>query len=158
MKKIGFIGVFDKTDLIIYLAKALKTLGKKVLIIVNTIKKAQQLYQELQNENVHLLHAHYLKKDRKILEDSILEFTDRNKNNDNGIWISTQIVEASLDIDFDILYTEMTSIDSLFQRMGRVYRSREYLEEMPNVYIYDNKNGRKYIIDEEIYDYFENKI
>jgi len=135
-----------------------KAKSKKVLIIVNTIKKAQQLYQELQNENVHLLHAHYLKKDRKILEDSILEFTDRNKNNDNGIWISTQIVEASLDIDFDILYTEMTSIDSLFQRMGRVYRSRSYLEEMPNVYIVDNKNGIGNIIDENIYEYSLNAI
>lgn len=39
MKKIGFIGVFDKTDLIIYLAKALKTLGKKVLIIDNTVNQ-----------------------------------------------------------------------------------------------------------------------
>lgn len=132
--------------------------NKKVLIIVNTIKKAQQLYEELKNENTHLLHAHYLKKDRKMLEDSILEFTDREKNKENGIWISTQIVEASLDIDFDVLYTEMTSIDSLFQRMGRVYRSREYLGDIPNVYVLDNRNGVPYVIDEEIYDFSLNAI
>lgn len=125
---------------------------KKVLVIVNTIKKAQDLYQKLQKENVHLLHSHYLKKDRKKLEESILKFTD--KNEENGIWISTQIVEASLDIDFDVLFTDMTSIDSLFQRMGRVYRSREYLEDVPNVYIYDNRNGvGPNFIDEDIYDY-----
>lgn len=127
--------------------------NKKVLIIVNTIKKAQELYDKLSEENVHLLHSHYLKKDRDMLEKNILEFTDRNKNNQNGIWISTQIVEASLDIDFDVLFTDMTSVDSLFQRMGRVYRSREYTENEPNVYIYNSRNGVPKIINSEIYEY-----
>ena len=37
MKKIGFIGAYDKTDLIIYIAKILTTLGKKVLVVDTTI-------------------------------------------------------------------------------------------------------------------------
>lgn len=37
MKKIGFIGAYDKADLIIYIAKILTTLGKKVLVIDTTI-------------------------------------------------------------------------------------------------------------------------
>lgn len=126
---------------------------KKVLVIVNTIKQAQLLYEELKDENVHLLHSHYIKEHRKMLEDTILEFTDRQRNRKSGIWISTQIVEASLDIDFDILFTEMSSLDSIFQRMGRVFRSREYLENEPNVYIYDNRNGVPYIINKDIYDF-----
>lgn len=47
----------------------------------------------------------------------------------------------------------MCSLDSAFQRMGRVFRSREYLEEEPNVYIYDDKNGVPYVIDKDIYHY-----
>lgn len=129
--------------------------NKKVLVIVNTVRKAQELYEELKHEKVYLLHSNYIKEDRKLLEDSILEFTSK-ENKEKGIWISTQIVEASLDIDFDVLFTDMCSIDSLFQRMGRVYRKREYDEEIPNVYIYDTKNGimgSKPIIDPEIYKY-----
>lgn len=47
----------------------------------------------------------------------------------------------------------MCSLDSIFQRMGRVFRSREYLGDEPNVYVYDDKNGVPYVIDEDIYDY-----
>ncbi len=125
----------------------------KVLILTNTIKKAQELYENLEGENRKLLHSNYLKLHRKLLENSIMRFTDRNINKENGIWISTTIVEASLDIDFDIVYTDMCSADSLFQRMGRVYRKREYTKEEPNVYIYDNKSGVPKIIDPEIYEF-----
>ena len=124
---------------------------KKVLIIVNTVKRAQQLYEQL--EGAYLLHSHYIKSDRDCIEEKILEFGDHNINKETGIWISTQIVEASLDIDFDILFTEMCSIDSLFQRMGRVYRKRNFDEEKANIYILDNRNGVPYIIDADIYDY-----
>ena len=128
--------------------------NKKVLVIVNTVKSAQKLYDELEGQNVYLLHSNFTKKHRRILEEEIIKFAEENNP---GIWISTQIVEASLDIDFDVLFTEMCSIDSLFQRMGRVYRKREYDKENANVYIYDNKNGatgkKKFIIDPEIYNF-----
>ena len=127
---------------------------KKVLVIVNTVKSAQSLYEHLKDYNVYLLHSNFTKAHRKKLEEKIMKFA---QNNEPGIWISTQIVEASLDIDFDILFTEMCSIDSLFQRMGRVYRKREYNEINPNVYIYDNRNGakgtKKFVIDPEIYEF-----
>lgn len=126
---------------------------EKVLIIANTVKRAQAIYESLSESNVHLLHSHYIKEDRDILENNILEFGNRDKNDKTGIWVSTQIVEASLDIDFDILFTEMCSIDSLFQRMGRVFRKRLYQSEEPNVVILNNRNGVPYIIDSDIYDY-----
>jgi len=75
----------------------------------------------------------FIQKDRSRLEDEIKKFADKGKK---GIWITTQIVEASLDIDFDYLFTEMSTLDSLFQRFGRCYRKREYIGESPNVYIY----------------------
>lgn len=136
----------------------IKELGKKqkVLVIVNTVKRAIEVYEALQEENPHLLHSHFIRNDRNILEEKIMEFAKDEKA--NGIWISTQIVEASLDIDFDTLFTEMCSIDSLLQRMGRVYRKREYQQKEPNVYIIDNRNGVPYIINEQIYEFTRNEI
>jgi CRISPR-associated endonuclease/helicase Cas3 len=128
-------------------------LTKKVLVLCNTIKSAQCLYQKLKENpliKVSLLHSGFIKKHRSALEKEIIRFTDGN--NEPGIWVSTQIVEASLDIDFDILFTELSSIDSLLQRLGRCYRGRSYDGEEPNIFIYKNDNGRRVIYDEEIYD------
>ncbi len=44
MKTIGFIGVYDKTDFIIYVAKALTVIGKKVLVIDNTLMRKSKVY------------------------------------------------------------------------------------------------------------------
>ena len=129
---------------------------KKVLIIVNKVERARTVYHQLRKVGAHvrLLHSRFLRKDRKILEEEIVRF---GKSKECGIWVSTQIVEASLDIDFDMLFTEMCSMDSLLQRMGRVFRSREYHDvETPNVYILPNESGvdvtDRAIIHREIYD------
>ena len=124
----------------------------KVLIIVNTVEKAIDLYSSLivkNLNNVNLLHSRFIYNDRSKKEEQIKNFS---KNRDeSGIWITTQIVEASLDIDFDYLYTEMSTLDSLFQRLGRCYRNREYKEQDENIHIYiKNISGIKYIYDEEI--------
>jgi len=130
-----------------------KAKNKKVLIIVNTINKAIELYKALKNdgvEKVNLLHSRFEQEDRSEKERNIKEFS--KQENESGIWITTQIVEASLDIDFDMLYTEMSTLDSLFQRFGRCYRSREYRGKEPNVKIYIKEtSGIGYIYDKEIY-------
>ena len=130
-----------------------KSENKKVLIIVNTINKAIELYKVLENdgvEKVNLLHSRFEQEDRSEKEINIKEFSKQKDK--SGIWITTQIVEASLDIDFDMLYTEMSTLDSLFQRFGRCYRSREYEGKEPNVNIYIKEtSGVGYIYDKEIY-------
>lgn len=134
---------------------------KRVLLLCNTVNYAIELYQQLQEytDRVGLLHSRFIRKDRKKLEQEILDFApnDPNRKENHGIWISTQIVEASLNIDFDVLYTEMCSIDSLLQRMGRVYRNRWYDGNgEPNVYVvYGDAVKRRCanIIDPEIYTY-----
>lgn len=133
--------------------KKIRKLGKekRVLIIANTVKRAQEIYENLKEENAYLLHSQYIKDDRSALEKKILECGQAEEG--VGIWISTQIVEASLDIDFDVLFTELCTVDSLFQRMGRAFRKRLYNGEEPNVYIIDNKNGVPSVIDAEIYEY-----
>lgn len=126
---------------------------KKALVICNTVNSAQKLYIKLleldSNTEIHLLHSRYTKKHRQILEDDVIEFS---KSNRTGICISTQIVEASLDIDFDVLYTYLSSIDSLIQRMGRVYRKRENSNQLVNVHIYTFKDGIGCVYDKIIYE------
>lgn len=137
---------------------------KKVLIICNTVKRSQEVYGELKNlieekkENIeiNLLHSRFIFKERKEKENKIQEFAstkEEKRNNDAGIWISTQIVEASLDIDFDVLYTDMCSADSLLQRMGRCYRNRIYKENEPNIFICDTKVGVGTVYDKDIFEF-----
>ena len=138
--------LIDDIDFIKEIAK-----NKKVLVICNTVATAQKLYDLIFDEqiNVYLLHSRFIKKDRKIIEDKVIQFS---KSHQCGICISTQIVEASLDIDFDVLFTYMSSIDSLIQRMGRIFRNRENINHEVNVYIYTKKDGIGPIYDEEIYE------
>lgn len=127
--------------------------NKKTLVIVNTINKAIELYNQLKDlgaSNINLIHSRFELDDRNEKEKRIKEFS--SQKGESGIWITTQIVEASLDIDFDVLYTEMSTLDSLFQRLGRCYRSREYDGKEANVKIYTkDSSGIGYVYDKEIY-------
>lgn len=129
-----------------------KAKTSKVLVIVNTVKRAKEIYNLLsQDVDTHLLHSMFIVKDRLNLEKEIKSFTAKDNSN-VGVWVVTQIVEASLDIDFDFLFTEMSTLDSLFQRLGRCFRSREYLLNVPNVYIYTNDcSGIGTIYDKDIF-------
>ncbi len=127
--------------------KEVLLLDKKVLIICNTVKKAQNLYELLKEFNPNLLHSRFIKKDKKEKEHDIM---DDAKNATVSLWISTQVVEASLDIDFDYLFTENSTVDSLFQRFGRCYRNREFDLNQSNIYIFKHDKVSNYIYDKEI--------
>jgi len=132
------------------IAKMFKS-GKKILIVCNTVKKAQQMYDILKNFNPSMLHSRYILKDRKQKESrdqGIMAVN--NPKHPHVIWIATQVVEASLDLDFDLLLTECSPIDSLFQRFGRCWRKREYRDNEPNIYIFKAENDRVY--DRELLD------
>ena len=143
----------------------------KVLIICNTVKEAQRVFEELlekieDKERVHLFHSKFIKKDRKLKEKRILELGSK-ENKDYGIWVATQVVEASLDIDFDILFTELSDLNGLFQRMGRCYRNRPLQDEITNCYVFIGNDKQKNtgigsVIDKEIYslsrDYLKEKL
>lgn len=148
-------------------SKIIRVFSKnKILVICNTIKQAKQMYQQISDEVgtecVHLMHSAFIRRDRTQKEKDILDFA-QNGNTDAGIWISTQIVEASLDIDFDILFTELSDLSGLFQRMGRCYRKRPWIPEIGiNVYVYDggskNCSGIGTVIDKEIYELSKNSL
>ena len=127
----------------------------KVLVICNLVQRAKDVYKKIKeiNENVKLLHSKFILNDKTEKETEILRFAN---SNNKGIWVTTQMVEASLDIDFDCLYTDMSSADSLLQRMGRCYRKRELTTDEPNIFVACSDkgigNGKKAVYDKTIYD------
>ena len=121
-----------------------KIAGEKILVICNTIKSAVALYNQLKEKSsdkaVYLLHSNFTRADRKIKESHILRMGQKDSA-ESGIWVATQIVEASLDIDFDLLFTELSDLNGLFQRMGRCYRKR-ILNIEYNCFVFAGGNKR----------------
>ena len=163
-----------------------KKSSKKILVICNTIKKAQEIYSKLKieledyfreldkkktcltskredkeeiNEILHLLHSNFIREDRESKEQEILNF-GKTEFYGEGIWISTSLVEASLDIDFDYLFTELQDLNSLFQRFGRCNRKGKKSVDETNCFIYlkiedkylKEKDSRYGFIDKDIYE------
>ena len=100
---------------------------------MNTVKAACDIYDKVKEEiqarerriETLLLHSRFTQSKRKELEQLAVDQylpnrTDRDET--PCIVVATQIVEASLDIDADIIFTEPAPADSLVQRMGRVFR------------------------------------
>ena len=141
-----------------------KRSSNKILVICNTIKKAQEIYLKLKEspdlENkINMLHSNFIREDRESKEKEILDF-GRTDFNGEGIWISTSLVEASLDIDFDYLFTELQDLNSLFQRFGRCNRKGKKSIDEANCFIYlkiedkylKEKDSRYGFIDKDIYE------
>lgn len=98
-------------------------------IIVNTVRRAQCLAWELAGifgeENISVLHSSFLAPHRHEKEKQLLNEIGRNgKRSKLRIVIGTQVLEQSLDIDFDVLFTDIAPMDLLFQRIGRLHRHK----------------------------------
>ncbi len=130
------------------LKAALKDRGGCVAVICNTVARAQQLYLALKpyfpetaddgQPVLDLLHSRYLYEDRQRREkrtlirfgkpDGEVEMEDgtvrRVRRPDRAVLVSTQIIEQSLDLDFDLMVTDMAPVDLLLQRSGRLHRHR----------------------------------
>jgi CRISPR-associated endonuclease/helicase Cas3 len=96
-----------------------------------------------------LLHSKFTQSDRAEKEKQItnIEFKNpKEKEHDGKILVATQIVEASLDIDADYLFTDIAPADAIIQRMGRInrrYRTGNHAPATPNVFIYCGKNKKE---------------
>lgn len=136
-------------------SKAKENNGQRVLVVVNTVKlaidtfnKIQKLIEKEKDIYIELLHSRLTFEKRQEKEKRVeKEFSNPKPENENKpkLVVATQVVEASLDLDADILFTELAPMDSLIQRMGRVLRrnkneSPEFLEN-PNVFITVFENG-----------------
>ena len=124
--------------------------GSRVLVVLNTIKQAQQVFNDLRKLSsgeieIKLFHSRYTQGDRKSIEDNLSKFIGNNaesrKVRNAKILIATQVVEASLDLDADYLFTELSPWDSLIQRMGRTLRELRIDTQNPDTLIQHRYNN-----------------
>lgn len=101
--------------------------NNKILIVCNQVKRAQTVYKEISEQypdvDMMLIHSRFKRSDRAELEDKLKNIFN-NMVEKPCIVVSTQVVEVSLDISFDVMITECAPIDSLIQRFGRINRKR----------------------------------
>ncbi|MBN2091648.1 CRISPR-associated helicase Cas3', partial [candidate division KSB1 bacterium] len=97
--------------------------GKRVIVVCNTVQNAQAIYRDLleqysvKKSEMTLLHGRFNADDRNQKEMRVFQESNR-------ILIGTQAIEVSLDIDYDVMYTEPAPLDALMQRFGRINRHK----------------------------------
>lgn len=103
--------------------------GGCALVVRNTVRRAQETYEELREvfgDAVDLTHARFTIADRQAKDASLLcRFgppRSKPQRPHRSIIVATQVVEQSLDLDFDLLVTDLAPIDLILQRMGRLHR------------------------------------
>lgn len=118
--------------------------GKRVLWVVNTVSRCQRLAMEL---GVLCYHSRFKLDDRKKHHNKVIRvFKQGGKA---LLAITTQVCEMSLDLDADVLITEVAPITSLIQRMGRCNRhSLPSENKLGTVLVYPPENNMPYSEDE----------
>jgi CRISPR-associated endonuclease/helicase Cas3 len=103
--------------------------GAQCCVVLNTVAKAQELFGILRGSErvggieLLLFHSRFMLKDRGELEEAVLTRFGKSGDRSSGrILIATQVVEQSLDVDFDFMVSEIAPIDLLLQRAGRLHR------------------------------------
>jgi len=93
--------------------------NQKVLVVCNTVEQAQTVYEKLDCQDKVLIHGGFNAKDRSDKEQEL------KKEDDVKLLVGTQAIEVSLDIDYDVIFSELAPLDALIQRFGRVNRRRK---------------------------------
>ena len=116
---------------------------RKVLVVCNTVAEAQYVYESLRSDKKVLLHGSFNGEDRFDKERFV-------KDKDTRLLVGTQAIEVSLDIDFDVIFTETAPLDALIQRFGRVNRKRK--NGICDCFIFKERNEKDSYIytDEEV--------
>lgn len=104
--------------------------GGCALVVRNTVKDAQRLVDAIRRADIApeatLVHSRFLAADRAANDRRLLERfgpeSGRGSRPTKAIVVATQVVEQSLDVDFDVLITDMAPVDLLLQRIGRLHR------------------------------------
>jgi len=128
-------GILDNLDLI---RKELDH-KKKVLVVCNTVAQAQKIYNLLSQgiENSGLIHGRFILRDREKIESKL-----KNLN----LLVGTQAIEVSLDIDYDVLFSEPAPLDALIQRFGRINRKGWEEKIIKPVYVFEEGSEKdKYV-------------
>lgn len=119
--------------------------GEKILIVRNQRKLAIDTYNQIKEcdvdqSDICLVHMSMERGLRSKVEDMIYTFNARNKG---CILVSTQVIEVSIDINYDCMYTDSADICNLIQRFGRINRQRVNIGVYKDVYVV-KPNGNEY--------------
>ena len=132
-------GVEDDADTLVELMQPCADDGGCLLVVCTTVARAQRAYElarELVGENARLLHARFIAADRVALEQELTAELGPDARRGAGrpqrrIVVATQVVEQSLDLDFDGMVTDVAPVDLVLQRCGRVHRHARPEGERP---------------------------
>jgi CRISPR-associated endonuclease/helicase Cas3 len=118
------INLIDENNFIIdKLGKHIETQEQSCLVILNTIADTKQLYSYLkENNNCILLNTNFIPEDRTIKIELVKKY---QISGEKVILISTQLIEAGVDIDFPIVYRDLCPLPSLIQSAGRCNRNKK---------------------------------
>jgi CRISPR-associated helicase Cas3 len=116
--------------------------GGIAVVIRNTVARAQETFDQLKglfdDGQTMLLHSRFLACDRKVREQRLQRILgrpepdgSRGERPDRLIVVATQVIEQSLDLDFDLMITDLAPTDLLLQRMGRLHRHRRPQDQRP---------------------------
>jgi len=103
-------------------------------LILNTVRDAQQAFawlceQASSEYRIDLFHARFTAHDRDAIEKGVLSRFGRDHARDRpSVLVATQVVEQSLDLDFDHMVSALAPIDLLIQRAGRLHRHRRWAD------------------------------
>ncbi len=118
--------------------------GKKVLVVCNTVEQAQDVFSDLSDFDSILIHGGFNGEDRNEKEKQLSE-------KEPQLLIGTQAIEVSLDIDYDIIFTEPSPLDALIQRFGRVNRKRK--KGISECIVFKERNQKdEYIYEQSLID------
>ena len=102
-------------------------------LILNTVRDAQNAYDWLRKQELDgilaLFHARFTAQDRDAIERYTLDRYGKDRHsNQPAILVATQVIEQSLDLDFDHMVSALAPFDLLIQRAGRLHRHRRYAD------------------------------
>ncbi len=123
----------DDIDRLVLILESRLANGGCAVWILNSVHRAQEAFTALLNHlgdsgiELTLFHARFPLKQRLYIEKQVLERfgKERDHRPHRAILVATQVVEQSLDLDFDWMITELAPVDLLLQRSGRMHRHKK---------------------------------
>ena len=127
---VELLPILNDPDRIARKAAELTEHGGCICVLMNTVKQAQKVYTVLTScfdGDLMLFHAQFPAERRKEIEEACIRKFGKDKSNrpNRAILVATQVVEQSLDVDFDAMLTAVAPIDLVLQRMGRIFRHED---------------------------------
>lgn len=127
---VKMLPILNSPEQIAKKAAALTENGGCICVLMNTVKQAQKVYQALEicfDGERMLFHAQFPAYRRQEIEMECVRKFGKDKTNrpKRAVLVATQVVEQSLDVDFDAMLTAVAPIDLILQRMGRIFRHED---------------------------------